>query len=196
MKKEVGLAALLVVIIVVWALLAPVDVTLGSAIRWVYLHVAFTWAGTSMANAAGLVGIVLLVRPIPSLSRWFYPVEVVAVGLYAAGFALSLISSATSWGGILWQEPRVLSSILVVGVGASAVLVIRNLVKPRLIGLVAIAYSVLTAYQLRSTRVVFHPENAVEATESTGITLTFYGLTVLALALGVLLVRRVGVRPD
>lgn len=196
MRKEILLAALLLAAMIVWSLLAPEDVTLGSALRWVYLHVAFTWAGTSIINLAGLLGIVLLVRPISRLAAWFYASELVGVGLYTLGFALSLVSSATSWGGVLWQEPRVLSSILVIALGGSAVFVIHNLVKPRLIGLVAVGYSILISYQLSSTRVVFHPENAVDATESTAITSTFYGLAILAIAVGALLVRVVGVHEN
>ncbi|MFC2086021.1 hypothetical protein ACFLRO_02280 [Bacteroidota bacterium] len=194
MKKEALVPALLLAAMIVWSLLAPVDATLGTAFRWVYLHVAFTWAGSSMVNVAALLGIVLVIRPMPRLSEWFFALEIVAVGLYTFGFVLSLISSWTSWGGILWQEPRVVASILVIGFGVSVVFVIRTLKHVRLIGLVALVYAALVGYQLSRTSVIFHPDNAVGATESTAITFTFYGLAILATALGVLLVRQVGRR--
>jgi hypothetical protein len=194
MKKELVAPLILLLAIVVAALVAPDEATLGSSIRWVYLHVAFTWAGTSLANFAALLGLVMLARPDVRLGEWVYAIELVAVGLYAVGFGLSLVSSWASWGGILWQEPRVFASILVVGAGASAVFVIRSFVKPRMIGLVAIAYAALIGYQLSSTRVVFHPDKAVDATSSSAIVYTFYGMTVLAIAFGVSLILLVGRR--
>lgn len=180
--------AILLLAIIFWTFLAPEEATLKSAIRWVYLHVAFIWAGAAIINFAGVLGIVLLVRPIERIAQWVYPLELIAVGLYSTGFLLSLISAWTAWGGVLWQEPRVITSMLVIAAGCGALLLLRSLKISRVTGLITIVYAVLLSYQLGATSLVLHPDEPINASESTGIRLTFYGLTILAIALGVSLV--------
>lgn len=182
----------LLVLIAVWTLLAPEEATLSSAIRWVYLHVAFTWAGSSIVNIAGLAGLLLLARPSSRIAGWIYPVEVVAIGLYAVGFSLSLLASWASWGGVLLQEPRVIGSAIILCVGLGVLITLRGLQQPRAIGLVAVAFMLILALEVSATRIIFHPENAIDTSDSTAIKTSFYGLTILALSLGVVLVLNLG----
>lgn len=193
-KHRLLAPAIFLIAILVWTLVAPEEETLENAVRWVYLHVAFTWAGAGVINFAGVLGIVLLVRPFQGIARWMFPLELVAVGLYAFGFLISLVSAWVAWGGVLWQEPRVITSLVVIVAGFGALLALRRLQGPRVAGLVAILYAVLLSYQLGATRVVFHPEEPIDASESTAIRLTFYGLTILAIALGVSFVWFLGPR--
>lgn len=169
-------------------LLAPEEATLGARIRWVYLHVSFTWAGTSLINAVGLGSLYLIARPSAMrASLWVAPGQTAGLILFALGFALSLVASYTSWGGILWMEPRVLSSVAMLAGGCIVVLIVRFLISPRRIGLVALAASIGWSIALSSTGRVFHPDNPIGASASMVIRMTFYAITVIAIAIGVVL---------
>lgn len=180
----VALAALLAGV----TLLAPEEATLGTKIRWVYLHVSFTWAGTSLINAVGLGGLYLIARPsaMPA-STWVAPGQIAGLILYAAGFGLSLVASYTSWGGILWMEPRVLSSVAMLAGGIVVVIIDHYLISPRKIGILAVATAVAWSWALSSTGRVFHPDDPIDASDSLTIRMTFYALTIVAIALGVVL---------
>jgi hypothetical protein len=183
--KRLLIPIILLTFIIGVVILAPSEAILGASIKWVYMHVAFTWGGSSLVSFAGLVGIVMIVFPMPNVARWLFPVEAAAVALYAVGFLLSLIAAWDSWGGVLWQEPRVISAMLVLGAGAAVVFILRHLVGPRLSGFIAMLYWGLLMYQVVTTAVVFHPAEPIGTSESTSIKMTFYVLGVLATALGV-----------
>jgi hypothetical protein len=178
----------LIALLVGITLLAPEEATLGSKIRWVYLHVAFTWAGTSLINAVGLGGLYLIARPLAMRqSLWVAPGQTAGLILFGIGFGLSLVASYTSWGGILWMEPRVMSSIAMLACGAAVVVLVHLLISPRKIGFVALAASIGWSMALSSTGRVFHPDSPIGASDSIVIKMTFYALTVVAIAFGVVL---------
>lgn len=185
--QSITLAAL-VALLIGSTLVAPEEATLGAGMRWVYLHVSFTWAGTLLINLIGLAGLYLIVRPtaMPH-SLWVAPAQTAGLILFGIGFALSLAASYTSWGGILWMEPRVLSSIGILAGGMAAVALASIVVSPRTIGLLAILLSVGVSVVLASTGRVFHPEDPIDTSDSTSIRLTFYALTVIAFAIGLVL---------
>ena len=178
----------LVALLVGSLLVAPEEATLGADMRWVYLHVAFAWAGASLINVVGLGGIYLIFRPTAIQdSLWVVPAQTAGLILFGLGFGLSLAASWTSWGGILWIEPRVLSSIGILAGGFAAVILVSLMVNPRTIGVMAILMSIALNVALASTGRIFHPEDPIGESGSMIIRLTFYSLTLVVLAIGVVL---------
>jgi len=156
--------------------------------RWVYLHVAFTWAGISLISLVGLGAVYLIFKPTAiQESLWVAPAQTAGLILFGVGFVLSLAASWTSWGGILWMEPRVLSSIGILGGGFAAVIVVSLMVNPRTIGVMALLMWIALNVALASTGRIFHPEDPIGESGSMVIRLTFYSLTLVALAIGVVL---------
>jgi hypothetical protein len=179
---------IVVFLIAGWALLAPRERVLGSGIRIVYLHVATTWAGLAGLYLAGLLGAVLATRPRRMLELWLQSVSWTGLGLFAAGFLLSLLAAKISWGGILWGEPRVMASLRVVGLGIIVQAIIAAPVNRRLKGLLWTALATYTAWALRTAELFFHPEQPISESPSLEIKASFYGLFVMTLAAGLMVV--------
>ena len=91
-REILGLVVLLVAMLA-WAALAPAEKTLGDGIRIVYLHVAATWAALVGIYAAGLLGILLAVRPGETLERGLGAVGLTALTFFGTGLGLSIVRS-------------------------------------------------------------------------------------------------------
>ncbi len=96
--------------LLVW--FAPAERTLGEGIKAVYIHVSFTWAGMAGFTLAGILGFLNLVKAKSNLSTWIQIIIWVAFGSFALGFAVSLVAAKITWGAVLWQEPRIVFSML------------------------------------------------------------------------------------
>ena len=107
-----ALVALLIAFIAL-VLLAPAEKTLGEAIRYVYVHVALTRAGMWGFYLAGLSGLVIAITAKERLQEWAQVVTWVSFALFFAGGIGSVFAQLTSWGGLLWEEPRNRSSLSV-----------------------------------------------------------------------------------
>jgi len=156
--------------------------------RWVYLHVSFTWAGMALIDFAALGGIYLIWKPTAMrYSLWVVPVQSSGLILFGIGFGLSLIASLTSWGGVLWMEPRVQSSIAILVAGFTWLLIARAFVHPRTVGVLAIVMAIGIGTALGMTGRVFHPGDPIGESTSIAIRMTFYAFAVVATAIGVVL---------
>ncbi len=166
------LAALLTII-------APVERTLGSGIRIVYLHVSLTWVGMAGLLLAGVVGLALLIWPRPTLQQWLHVISYVAFGFYVVGAVVSLIAEEVNWGAIFWHEPRTASVLQVVAVGVIVHVAGSWLPRARVQGLLHLALAGFMMWSTMRAELVLHPDNPVGLSSSGGIRLGFYGLTVL-----------------
>jgi hypothetical protein len=174
----------------IWA--APQESALGEHIKVVYVHVALTWTGMLGLLAAGVLGIGLAIRPNPRLYRLLYAVAVVGFGFFVGGTIVSFMAQRATWGGILWQEPRMRSALQVIAV---AVIVLTSAELTQKYRWLGVAFALLAAFMLWSTQsatLVMHPRDPITPSSSVGIRSAFYGLFGLSsAAAGVLLVAMV-----
>lgn len=180
----IGLALIVVMAgILVWWM--PAERTLGQGVKAVYVHVALTQAGMLGLLVAGLLGIGVLITSGEALHRWMQAAARVGLALYAGGFVFSLLAQITSWGGIAWQEPRVVAALNILAVAIIVQVVIVWLPDgdhwPRVRGLL---YAALAAYLLWATGTaddVLHPSAAIRTSPSSAIRLAYLGLLGLAI---------------
>ena len=184
----IGLAVV-VLIVAVWVILAPAERSLGNGIRIVFLHAAAAWVGMLGIYAAGLIGLTLVVRPRQNLESWLRSVGWVGLGLFGGGFLLSLVSAQISWGGVLWQEPRLQASIQVLLVGLLVQAGMHGPFGLRAKGAAWLLMALVAGWVVQSAELFFHPEQPIESSTSGGIRAAFYGISALTFAAGVLLVR-------
>jgi hypothetical protein len=185
------------VVLTTGALLIPADKTLGPATRWVFVHGAVTWTGILATLGAGVVALCLL------LSRGQGPGSVrigsalwrlssIALLFWAVSLGLGFPVMKMSWGGVLWNEPRLLMSmeivflLLVVWVVG---LVVEN---RRVLAFASLAATVAMVALLLMTSGAFHPDNPIFGSGSPRFIMSFVALLVgmLGLATGVVLLRR------
>ena len=165
--------AALIIAFVALALLAPLEKSLGEAIRYVYVHVALTRAGMWGFYLAGVLGLVLLVTARSRLQHWTQILTWVAFVLFFGGGIGSLFAQQASWGGLLLEEPRNRSSLSVLAV-ALIVLMINNWIPwIRVRGLLYLALAAYVAWIIPRTPLVFQPANAVGSSPSAAIRWAF-----------------------
>lgn len=156
--------------------LAPEEATLGAGIRSVYIHVALIWTGMFGFILAGLIGLLLLVSANKRLGRWMQTLGWVAFGFYAAGVAMSAVASEVNWGGVFWQEPRMLAAFNSLAI--AALLLVVNMLAPwiRVRGGIQAAIPVIVAWITYNAPLVLHPSNPIFSSEATNIQIAFVTL--------------------
>lgn len=179
-----GVLAALVLLLAALTWLAPAERTLGQAVKTVYLHVALTRAGTIGLYLAALAGIGLLVTGREALRAWVVAISWPALGLYAAGFVVSLIAQVTAWGGIAWREPRVAGALNVLAAATIVQVVAAWLPWMRARGALALALGIYLVWTNRGAQLVLHPADAIGASTSGSIQAFALGLLAVCLAIG------------
>ncbi len=89
------------------AFLAPIEKTLGSNIRLIYVHAAWVWTGKlafGLSAIAGLLALVFFTRKkLVHLSR---AIAYTALFFWLTYLPMSLIVMQVNWGGFFFDEPR------------------------------------------------------------------------------------------
>ncbi len=171
--------------------LAPQEATLGTGIRSVYVHVALTWTGMAGFVLAGLLGLAVLASGHEKLARWMMVLGWVAYGFYVAGVATSAVASRINWGGVFWQEPRMMAAFNSLAI--ATIIMVFNLWIPwvRLRGLLQAAIPLLVAWITYNAPLVLHPRNPIFSSESFGIQFAFVGIFLLFFAIAGWIVWRI-----
>ncbi len=170
---------LVTAVIVVW--LAPIEQTLGQAIKYVYVHVALTRAGIYGFYLAGLVGLGILVTENRQWQAWNHILGWVALAFFLAGGIASMFAQTNSWGGIFWREPRNMTTLNIIALALIVLILAGWFSSIRLCGLLSMTLAVYTAWVIPRTPLVLHPQNAAGSSPSTGIQFTFIFLTLLTI---------------
>jgi hypothetical protein len=174
---------LLVAALLVWQ--APVEQSLGSGIKIVYVHVALVWTGMLWLVGAGITGLARLITERGGLTSWLAIVSRLGFALYALATVVSLWAEVVNWGGILWDEPRTNAMLQVLAV-AVIVQVLHAWLsgRPRLQSALHILLALFLLVRVRFAGLIFHPSDAIGSSDATAIRLTFYSLFVLCVIAG------------
>lgn len=181
-KARWWLLALVVILQASILILSPEERTLGIGIKPVYFHVSLTWTGMLLLLLCGVLGVGILIWPKDKLVSWQRNVFTVAMGLYLAGFLISLYASWLNWGGIPYQEPRIRAAINVVVSGIAAWILQDFITNFRIKAVLPFIPLVYVFIGGQSPRLVLHPDNPV-ASSPLGIKATFISMFVLAILL-------------
>ena len=98
----------------------PEDARLGAMVRFVMFHGASTWVNMGTFTLAGIFGLAYVfgargALPWGQALRWF------SLPLWVVNTILGILSMQLIWGGILWNEPRLLMTF---GLLAAAVVIL------------------------------------------------------------------------
>jgi hypothetical protein len=186
-KTWIGLLILVLLgALILW--FSPEEQDLGSGIRSVYVHVAFTWTGMSGIIVAGLVGLASALSNRPVLQKWANTITWIALAFFTAGLVMSIIAAGINWGGIFWQEPRTRTVLQVLAFGLIVQGVSTWPVSLRLKGALNFVLAAILLFLIFTTPLVLHPGNAASTAESSAIRFTFFGLYAVSLLAAALIV--------
>lgn len=180
-----GLIVLATVLIV---LLAPAEQTIGAAIKYVYVHVAFTRAGIYGFYLAGALGVLVAITARKGLQKWASKIGWVGFLFFLTGGLVSILAQQATWGGNPWFEPRNRMTLNILAVGVIALILADWVPWLRVRGLLYVVLAGFVAWSIPNTPLVLHPGDAIGSSTSAGIQWAFLLLTWLVVALGVWIV--------
>lgn len=161
-------------------LFAPQEATLGPAIKVVYVHAALIWAGQVGFVAAGLLGLLWIIRPDWEGGRWLHGLGWASFAIFALGVGASAVAQRASWGAIVWWEPKTVASLNLLAVALIVLLLNSWLASRPARGALHILLAGLVVASVVATPRVLHPTDPVTASPSAAIQMTFYVLFLLA----------------
>lgn len=184
--RVLALGGVLIALLALLLVLSPAEQQLGNLIKIIYLHGALARTGLFGLMAAGVLGLLYLIRPKPGLLRWSNALQIAAMVLFVVHFALSVIPTHATWGmWIAFDEPRTRMSLQIIGVGIVVILVRYLLNDNRLSALANFLLGGAVLLLELRTGVLRHPLNPI-GDSSSGAIQGFY-LAIVATCFGLLL---------
>lgn len=162
----------------------PPDARLGTMVRFVMFHGASTWVNMGTFTLAGVCGLAFVFGA-AGLGRWGEAFRWVSLPLWAVNTVLGILSMQLIWGGILWNEPRLLMTfgLLAASVVILAIQLIFDHPKvPAVLDAVLAASLWILVLTLPN---LFHPDSPVFSSENTVYIYAFLGM-VVSISVGVL----------
>ena len=149
-------------------ILMPGEKTLGWVIKIVYLHGALSRAGMVGLWAAGIAGLIYLIRPRPALARWTAALLLCGWSYWLAHFIASIPATRLTWGPwIAWGEPRVTMTLQVLVAGLVVIVITRLLKDARFTAAATLLLAVAVAFLVGRTGVLRHPLDPIGSSPST-----------------------------
>ncbi len=179
MKRLILINMLFILLSGTLLFLAPLEKSLGSTMRYVYLHVSLIWTGSLAIVIGGLLGLAGSLLNRNEITKRAQSLGWFALGLYSAGILVSGLAAWYSWGRIQWSEPIYAVSGRIILVMIMVQILVKLFPHYRWSGLI---YLIPVAYLIKTTaniRMVMHPVDPIGNSDSVQIKLTFYALTLL-----------------
>ncbi|MHB1343790.1 MAG: hypothetical protein ACYCX3_05475 [Thermoleophilia bacterium] len=153
----------------------PPDKVLGDNVRMVFFHGAVTWTGIVMTALAGLLGLAHLALGRPGASPLWRTLSLAAL-FWTASLSISFPVMRSTWGGVLWNEPKLLMSAEVVSALLLAWAVSLLVGRPRVTATLALTAALVMAFLLIATPGAFHPDNPIMSSGDARYIGSFAGL--------------------
>lgn len=190
---SISLIALAAVACVAAILSIPPDEKLGTMVRFVMFHGASTWVNMGTFTLAGAFGIAYLLGVRGAL-RWGQAFWWIALPHWTVNTILGILSMKFIWGGILWDEPRL---IMTFGLLAASIVVLTiSLIfdHPKIPAALDALLAAALWYLVLVLPNLFHPDSPVFNSDSKVYIYAFLGMVVsiavIALAIGTLVAKR------
>ena len=190
-----ALIAIAVVGCVISILSIPPDAKLGTMVRFVMFHGAATWVNMGTFTLAGLLGIAYVLGARRML-RWSEAFRWFSLALWVVNTVLGILSMKLLWGGILWDEPRLLMTFGILA-GSIVILALQLIFDHPKIPAVLDALLAGTLWFLVLVLPnLFHPDSPVFSSGDPAFIIGFFGMVgtiaLAALAIITLIARRGG----
>ncbi len=189
----VALIPIAIVACVISILSIPPDEKLGTMVRFVMFHGASTWVNMGTFTLAGVAGIAFAAG-LSGLKPWGEALRWVSLPLWIINTILGILSMKLIWGGILWNEPRLLMTFGLLT--ASVVILAMQLIfdQPKITAVLDAALAASLWYLVLALPNLFHPDSPVFSSENAAYIYGFLGMVgsvaVIAIAAVTLIARR------
>jgi hypothetical protein len=177
--------SLTLILVGVVTLLSPLEKTLGTNVRLVYLHGAWVWTGMVIFALSGISGLLGLLIRRRGWSGWSQVMARTGMVFWLTNLPMSLLIMQINWGGFFLEEPRwqIPLNFALVGIMLQVGAALIN--RPVLTSALNVIFGIGLWWSLLNVRSVLHPDSPIFGSGSTRVQLFFGGLVVLSLIFGV-----------
>lgn len=171
----ITLIALAVIGCTVSILSIPPDATLGTMVRFVMFHGASTWVNMGTFTLAGVLGLVYVagghrVRVWNEALRWF------SLALWVVNSALGILSMKLLWGGILWDEPRLMMTFGILAAAITTLALQLIFDHPAIPAVLDAAIAGTLWFLVLVLPNLFHPDSPVFSSGDPAFIIGFFGM--------------------
>lgn len=189
----VALIAIAIVGCVISILSIPPDAKLDTMVRFVMFHGASTWVNMGTFTLAGVLGIAYTLGARRLLS-WGEAFRWLSLALWIVNTVLGILSMKLLWGGILWDEPRLLMTFGILA-GSIVILALQLIFDhPRIPALLDALLAGVLWYLVLMLPNLFHPDSPVFNSGDPAFIVGFFGMVgtiaLAALSIATLIARR------
>jgi len=171
----------------------PPDAQLGAMVRFVMFHGASTWVNMGTFTLAGICGIAFAFGA-SKLGRWGEAFRWFSLPLWTVNTVLGILSMQLIWGGILWDEPRLLMTFGLLA--ASVVILALQLIfdHPKVPAILDAILAAALWFLVLVLPNLFHPDSPVFNSENPAYIYGFFGMVgtiaIVAMCIVVLIARK------
>jgi hypothetical protein len=185
--------ALAIVACVASVLAIPPDERLGAMVRFVMFHGASTWVNMGTFTFAGVLGVAYAFGA-KKLGRWGEALRWFSLPLWTVNTILGILSMKLIWGGILWNEPRLLMTFGLLA-GSVIILAVQLIFDhPKVPAALDAVLAAALWYLVLVLPNLFHPDSPVFNSDNPVYVYAFFGMVasiaVAAAAVVTLVARR------
>ncbi len=173
--------ALALIGVITFAVLGPVEKSLGANVRVVYVHGAWVWAALASFLAAALLGLAGLILRRARLNGWSRAFGRTGLFFWISYIPVSMWAMQTNWNGLFLAEPRWRLAMVFAFAGLLLQLGATLLEAPAWASGVNIAYFVILVLSLANTQNVMHPASPILNSDSWRIQAFFAVMLLLTL---------------
>lgn len=166
---------LAVVACVVSILAIPPDERLGTMVRFVMFHGASTWVNMGTFTLSGVLGLAFIFGA-GKLGRWGEALRWFSLPLWTVNTILGILSMKLIWGGILWNEPRLLMTFGLLA-GSIVILAMQLIVDhPKVPAALDAVLAAALWFLVLVLPNLFHPDSPVFNSENPVYIYAFFGM--------------------
>ena len=179
----------LALLIVVTALVSPLDKTLGERVRIVYVHGAIIRVVLGLFVLSGVLGAVCVIVDHTTLFDRAKALFEAGLVLWFVYVGISVVATLQTWGGIPWFEPRWVFTLQMTGLAPMAYAAGIALKNRRLAAALYALTTILMLFLLSQARLVLHPIDPIGESGNSSIQLAYLIMLLWWVLVGVQVVR-------
>jgi len=192
-REGIGISlVVLAIAALLFAWVAPNDVTLKGTSKVVYIHGALVWTSLLTLTAAGVVGLAALaampVKRDNALHAWALALGRTGLLFWIAYIPVSMLASRMAWNAVFLAEPRYTTAFRVLAIAVIVQVIVFLFNRPAISSGLHAAQAVVLWAMLLTTPSVLHPDSPI--LRSVPSIQFFFGLMVLACGMAALQVAR------
>lgn len=176
-QHNIAVTSALILAALALLIISPAEVTLGNVVKIVYAHGAAERVSFYAYLLSGVLGLGYLGSNRVTLAHWTQALLETAIIFWIAQFAISLPAQVLAWGGLTWNEPRVIGAVWIFVLTLLVYMAARWIGDTSWMALAAVASAAIVLVVLGGSANVLHPLNAIAASNSVAIKM-FYAAIV------------------